>query len=117
VYHDLRIVGSSLDPYEGAVVTFRIGTATGIYRNGSGQTRIVQGAFDVSFLGVINPTYEEKSIHIDANGDGACEDGEPVFKDFTAFEADATLTVTPSDVRFGTAPSGWCDMFRGLPVE
>jgi hypothetical protein len=117
VYYDLRIVGSGLDLYEGALVTFRIGTTSGVYRNGSGQTRIVQGGFDVFFPGVINPTYEQKLIHIDANGNGACDDGEPAFIDFSPFEGDATLTVTPTDVRFRQAPSGWCDNFRTLPVE
>jgi hypothetical protein len=117
VYYDLRIVGSGLDLYEGAVVTFRIGTSNGVYRNGSGQTRVVQGGFDVLFPGVINPTYEQKLVHIDANGSGACEDGEPAFIDFSPFEGDATMTVKPDDVRFRQAPSGWCDTFRSLPVE
>jgi len=114
-YSNLRIVGVALDQYDGDVVTFRIGSGSGAWRFGSGQVRIVQGAFDVSFTGVLAPTYEQKIVHIDADGSGACEVGEPTFLDNGLFSMDATLTVKPTDAQFRSATSGVCDMVNAPP--
>jgi hypothetical protein len=114
-YYDLRFVGVGLDQYDGAVVTFRVGSTSGANRRGSGQVRIVQGGFDVLFPGVLPPVYEGKLAHIDANENGACEVGEPSFYDSGLFLSDVTLTVTPTDIRFRPAVSGWCDAVANWP--
>lgn len=114
-YSNLWIVGVGLDQYEGDVVTFRIGSGNGFWRFGSGQVRIAQGAFDVLFTGVLPPIYEPKIVHIDADGSGACEVGEPLFLDSALLQGDTTLTVTPTDVRFRTAASGSCDTVNAPP--
>src|SRR5262245_46402671 len=112
VYHDLRFVGSGLEQYEGDVVTFRIGSMSGAWRTGYGQIRIVQGAFDVLFPQVVEPGYELKLAHIDADGSGACDAGEPIYIDNALANADITLTFTPSDIRVRAANSGMCDMLN-----
>ncbi len=115
-YHDLRFVGAGLDQYEGAMVTFRIGSPTGPWRLGSGQARIEMGAFDVLFPAAIAPIYEPKLAHIDADGSGACEVGEPAFDDSGLSQTDLTLTVTTTDVRFRPAVSGWCASVNNWPA-
>ena len=114
-YHDLRFVGAHLEQYEGAVVTFRIGSSA-FWRLGSGQARVVQGAFDVLFPQVVAPVYESKLAHIDADGNGACDVGEPAFFDSGLYQANVTLTVTPDDFRFRPAVSGWCDGINSPPA-
>jgi hypothetical protein len=115
-YHDLRFVGSGFEQYEGVAVTFRIGEPTSIWRLGSGQVRIAQGGFDVLFSGVLEPTYKRKLFHIDADGSGGCDAGEPVYIDQGLFQADTTLAVTPSDIRFRPATTTFCDMIRDWPA-
>jgi hypothetical protein len=60
-YNDLRFIGVGLEPYEGAVVTFRIGSSSGVWRFGSGQVRIIQGGFDVLFPGALAPITSRSS--------------------------------------------------------
>ena len=115
-YHDGRFVGVGLGQWEGAVVTFRIGSETGVWRLGSGQVRIVDGGFDVLLPDVNPPTYQLKLAHIDADGSGACDVGEPAFADQSLRSTDFTLTVTPSDLRFRTANSYWCDAVNSWPI-
>jgi hypothetical protein len=118
IYHDLRILGSGLEQYEGTVVTFRIGDPISIFRLGSGQTRIVQGGFDVLFSGILNPNRKRMLIHIDADGSHACEPGEPVYLDFPLYSMDATLTVAPNVwVGLRAASAGDCDNIRTFPSQ
>jgi len=112
-YHNLRFVGSGLDQYEGDVVTFRIGAMTGSWRVGFGQARIVQGAFDVLFPEVVAPGYEQKQAYIDADGNGRCDAGEPLFMDSGLQNMDTTLTFTPSALQVRAAPAGSCDILNG----
>lgn len=115
-YNDLRFLGVGLDQYEGAVVTFRIGPSTGTWRTSSGQVRIVQGGFDVLFPQAIAPIYETKLAHIDADGSGACEVGEPSFLDNGLASTDLTLTFSPDDLRVRPASSGSCDSINTAPA-
>ena len=114
-YKNLRIVGEALDDYEGDVVTFRIGSGSGVWRFGSGQVRIVQGTFDVTFTGVLHAGYYQKIVHIDADGSGTCEVGEPMFLDAGLYTMDTTLTVKPTAVQFRSAPSGPCAVVNAPP--
>lgn len=115
-YHDVRFVGVGLEQWEGAVVTFRVGSETGFWRLGSGQVRIIDGGFDVLLPDANPPTYQLKLAHIDADGNGACDVGEPAFADQSVRSTDFTLTVTPSDLRFRTANSYWCDAVNNWPI-
>ena len=64
-YHDLRFIGVRLDPYEGEVVTFRIGPSTGTWRTGTGQVRIVNGGFDVLVPQLVAPgRHPRSSCHV-----------------------------------------------------
>jgi hypothetical protein len=112
-YHDLRFVGTGLDQYEGDVVTFRIGTMSGSWRTGFGQVRIVQGAFDVLFPGVVASVYEQKQAYIDADGNGRCDAGEPLFIDSGLQDMDTTLTFTPDAFQVRPALAGSCDILNG----
>jgi hypothetical protein len=117
MYADVRFVGVGLDQYEGLVVTFRIGSETGTWPLGSGQVRIVNGAFDVLFHEVLPPTYQLKVAHIDLDGNGRCEAGdEPAFGDQSLSSTDVTLTVTPTDLRFRPAPPSWCEAVNSWPM-
>lgn len=115
-YHDLRFVGVGLDQYEGDVVTFRIGSASGPWRTGSGQVRIVQGAFDVLFPQVLASIYEQKHAHIDADGNGRCDADEPIFLDSGLADRDITLTVTPNETRLRAATAAQCDALFAQPT-
>jgi hypothetical protein len=116
--YDLRFVGSGLDQYEGAVVTFRIGDPRGsVQRLGSGQVRIVGGTFDVLFPKVLESLYLPKRAHIDANGDGTCEAGEPLFSDYGAAEHDMTLRVTPDAVLLRPAAATACAAIHDFPIQ
>jgi hypothetical protein len=111
VYHDLRFVGVGLDQYEGDVVTLRIGTtSTGTWRRASAQVRIVQGAFDVLFAQVMAPIYQQKLAHIDDDGNGRCDAGEPLFLDNALVDRDYTLTFTPGATQVRVATAGMCDV-------
>ena len=116
-YYDLRFVGARLDQYEGAVVTFRIGPTSGTSRTGTGQTRIVQGAFDVLFPDVVSTLYEPKLAHIDADRNGMCEVGEPVFLDFALYNNDITLTFAPDAFQVREATSGMCASVNDWPIK
>jgi len=116
-YYDLRFVGARLDQYEGAVVTFRIGPTSGTSRTGTGQTRIVQGAFDVLFPDVVSALYEPKLAHIDADRNGMCEVGEPVFLDFALYNNDITLTFAPDAFEVREATSGMCASVNDWPIQ
>jgi hypothetical protein len=116
IYNDVRFIGRGPGAYEGAVVTFRIGSSSGVWRLGSGQVRIVGGAFDAFFPEVLPPIYHLKLAHIDADGSGACEGGEPAFGDQALISNDLTLTVAPTDARFRTAGSSWCDAVNNWPI-
>jgi hypothetical protein len=100
---DLRIVGTGLGVYEGRVVTFRIGLPNGLHVAGAGQARVVGGAFDVLFPGVLEPIYAPKVVHFDANASGACDVGEPLLIDYAVYTQSTTLTVKPE--LLGAAPS------------
>lgn len=115
-YHDLRFIGAGLEQYEGDVVTFRIGTESLVWRRGFGQVRIVQGAFDVLFEQVVAPIYEQKLAHIDTDGNGMCDVGEPAFSDQALLQTDITLTVTPADIRFRPAALGWCNAINNWSI-
>ena len=110
VYNDLRFVGVGLDQYEGDVVTLRIGSSTGTWRRASAQVRIVQGAFDVLFPQVVAPIYEQKIAHIDDDGNGRCDAGEPLFIDGGLVDRDSTLTFTPGATQVRVATAGQCDV-------
>jgi len=114
-YHDLHFIGAGLDQYEGDVVTFRIGPTSGTWRTATGQTRIVQGAFDILFPQVVAPVYETKIAHIDADGNGQCDASEPVFLDNGLQNMDSTLTFTPGAVQVRQATAGMCDTIRNWP--
>jgi len=116
-YHDLRFIGVRLDQYEGDVVTFRIGPSTGTWRTGTGQVRIVNGAFDVLFPQVVEPGYESKLAHIDADGNGRCEAGEPVYLDNGLEDVDVTFTFAPDDIHVRQATSGMCDSVNAWPIQ
>ena len=94
-------------------MTFRIGTMSGSWRVGYGQARIVQGVFDVLFPGVVASVYEQKQAFIDADGNGRCDAGEPLFIDSGLQNMDATLTFTPDAFQVRPAPAGSCDILNG----
>jgi len=114
-YHDLHFIGAGLDQYEGDVVTFRIGPTSGTWRTATGQTRIVQGAFDILFPQVVAPVYETKIAHVDADGNGQCDASEPVFLDNGLQNMDSTLTFTPGAVQVRQATAGMCDTIKNWP--
>ncbi len=116
-YFDLRFVGARLDQYEGAVVTFRIGPTSGTWRTATGQTRIIQGAFDVLFPDVLSAVYEPKLAHIDADRNGMCDVGEPVFLDSALLNNDTTLTFAPDAFQVREATSGMCASVNDWPIQ
>jgi hypothetical protein len=64
-----------LGEYEGKVVTVRLGMPDRPpERLGSGQARIEQGAFELSFPQVWEDSlYKLKLVYVDLDGDGACD--------------------------------------------
>ena len=115
---NLRFVGARLEQYEGAIVTFAIGSPSNPGQAlGSGQVRIVDGSFEAFFPGVLRPAYLPKEAHIDVDGSGACEPGEPVFSDFGLYLQDVTLTVEPGAVQLRPATTGMCGRINNFPIE
>jgi len=96
-WFDLTFVGSGLQEYEDAVVNARIGSPDRPpERLGSGQARIVGGAFEMVFPDVLEPgLYKFKRFFIDLNGNGLCDTGEPVYSDARFATADLVLTIRP----------------------
>jgi hypothetical protein len=115
---DLRFLGVNLEQYEGAVVTFAIGApALPGHPLGSGQVRIVEGRFDVSFPKVLWPAYIPKQAHIDVDHNGSCDPGEPLFIDNAAAEHNLTLTVEPDASQLFRANASGCARFDSFPKE
>lgn len=74
MWWDLTVRGGGLQAYEGAVVTVRIGLPDNPpERIGSGQARIANGEFSLTFPQVWEQgAYKAKSVWIDVDGNGKC---------------------------------------------
>jgi len=114
MWHDLRLIGTSLGDYEGALVTVLIGHPDRPpERLGSARVRVVGGGLDLTFPQVLEwSLYKRKLVHIDANGSGACEPGEPMFSDSRAVKAALTLTLDTPTFRSQPATGPSCDAFQ-----
>ena len=84
LYWDMRMAGEGLSPFEGRMVTVRVG----LWPDGrwaSGQARIVDGAFTLDFPQGHQATYyTQKTVLFDVDGDGRCGPGDAVWNDFSA---------------------------------
>ena len=67
--HDLRVIGSGFDAYEG--LTIRILATLGEPAYGLGEAPIEGGSFDISLPGVLGD-YTGIAVHIDRVRDNAC---------------------------------------------
>jgi hypothetical protein len=58
---------------------------------------------------VVAPIYEQKLAHIDDDGNGRCDAGEPICLDSGLADRDTTLTFMPGAIQARAATAGQCD--------
>ena len=98
-WFSVTIEGRGLSIYEGRTVMARIGMPDRPpERLGSGQVRILDGAFRIEFpLGCEGFLYKQKLLFIDVDADGICTPGvDRVYKDYRFLDRDMTLTLSDS---------------------
>jgi hypothetical protein len=124
-WHDLVVMGQGFSGLDGVIVTIRSGDPSRPpERLGSGQVRIDQGAFSIRLPAAVeNSLYKRKIVHVDADGDGACTDGDFLFADYGFADSnpplDYVLMVSPTSP-FRVLPDGVakvCAEIQNWPLQ
>ncbi len=95
----LTIEGHGLTALEGRLVSVRIGMPDRPpERLGSGQARVENGAFAITFPDVweTGGIYKQKLVFIDMDGDGICTEADKTYSDYRAASEDTVLTLPGS---------------------
>jgi hypothetical protein len=95
----LTIEGHGLTALEGRLVSVRIGMPDRPpERLGSGQARVENGAFAITFPDVweTGGIYKQKLVFIDMDADGVCTEADKTYSDYRAANEDTVLTLPGS---------------------
>jgi hypothetical protein len=119
----LTIEGHGLTALEGRLVSIRIGSPDHpLERLGSGEARVENGAFSITFPNVWEPggTYKQKLVFVDTDGDSACTGADQTYLEYRASQVDIILTLpdsvppAPRDLQLypGTGPTEACPLWN-----